>query len=343
MKAMVLEHFGESLQHREVEKPSIGDRDVLLRVKACGLCGTDLKIYDGKVLTVKLPRIMGHEVAGVVEEVGRQVNGFSPGDNGVVHIYITCGTCYYCRNARENDCQSLEGRIGFELDGGFGEYLQVPERNLFKVSPKVPLEEASILSGSVSTPLHALRTQGRLRMGETVVIIGIGGLGIHTLQLANNLGGRVIAVDIDDKKLEIAKAFGAEAVINSSRENSVAVIREVTGGLGADLVIEVIGGPTIPEVLEQSVKMLRLGGRLVILGYEYGQRFYLDPQTLVYNEIEIIGSRSSTRQDLIDVISLVERGRIKPLIAEKIPLEKANEAFGRLRKSTVVGRMVLVL
>jgi propanol-preferring alcohol dehydrogenase len=343
MKAMVLRKFGEPMEYLEIEKPSIGEQDVLLRVKACGLCGTDLKIFDGKVPTVKLPSIMGHEVSGVVEEVGRKVKMVRPGDHGVVHIYITCGSCFYCRNSRENDCQSLEGRIGFELPGGFGEYLRVPEKNFFTVSPKVPLDEVSILSGSVSTPMHGVRTQGRLRMGETAVIIGIGGLGIHTLQLAVNLGARVIAVDIDDRKLEVARSCGADAVINSSREDFPAAVRDITGGLGADLAVEVIGGPKIPEVLEESIKCLRLGGRLVIMGYDYGQRLAIDPQKIVYDELEIIGTRSSTRQDLIDVISLVERGKVKPLITERVPLEQANGALRRLRHSEAVGRMVLVL
>jgi len=343
MKAMVVQKFGEPMEYAEAEKPTMGDQDILLRVKACGLCGTDLKIFDGKVPTVKPPAIMGHEVSGVVEEVGKEVKSARPGDQGVVHIYITCGSCFYCRNARENDCQSLKGRIGFELPGGFGEYLRVPERNFYKVSSHVPLDEVSILSGSISTPLHAVRTQGRLRLGETAVIVGIGGLGIHTLQLAVNLGARVIAVDIDDRKLAVAKSFGADFAINSSKENFPAAVRDLTGGLGADLAVEVIGGPKIPEILDQSVQGLRLGGRLVIMGYEYGQRFLVDPQKIVYDELEIIGTRSSTRQDLIDVISLVERGKIKPLITERVPLAQANEAFWRLRKSDAVGRMVLTL
>jgi 2-desacetyl-2-hydroxyethyl bacteriochlorophyllide A dehydrogenase len=343
MKAMVVTKFGAPMEIQEVARPKFGDTDVLIRVKACGLCGTDLKIFDGKVPTVKLPSIMGHEVSGIVEEVGKGVKGLRPGDHGVVHIYITCGSCFYCRNARENECQTMEGRIGFELPGGFGEYLRVPERNFYKVSPKVPLEEVAILSGSISTPIHAVRTQGRLRMGETAVVIGIGGLGIHSLQLAVALGARVIAVDIDDKKLDVAKSFGADVLINSAKVDWPAAVRELTGGLGADMASEIIGGPKIPEVLDQAIQCLRLGGRLVILGYDYGQRLAIDPQKIVYDELEIIGSRSSTRQDLIDVISLVERGKVKPLVAETVPLAEANDAFRRLRHSEAVGRMVLML
>jgi 2-desacetyl-2-hydroxyethyl bacteriochlorophyllide A dehydrogenase len=344
MKAMVVERFGEPMEYREVETPSIGDRDVLLSVRACGLSGTDIKIYDGKVPTIKAPIIMGHEIAGVVEEVGKNVKDFHPGDHGVVHIYLTCGTCFYCRNARENDCQNLEGgRIGFEVNGGYAEYLRVPERNLFKISPNVPFEVAAIIPGPVAAPLHAVRNQGRVRMGETAVIVGAGGLGIHAVQLAVAMGARVIAVDIDDEKLQAAESFGAEEVINAEKADFVSAIRDLTGGLGADMILEVMRGPKIPEVLDLSVQALRLGGRLVILGYEHGQRFPMDITKVFYDEIEILGSRSYTRQDLIDAISLVERGKVKPLFSQKVPLKEANEALKRVRKSEVLGRIVLVI
>jgi len=152
-----------------------------------------------------------------------------------------------------------------------------------------------------------------------------------------------VGVDIDEKKLQLAKTFGADVVIDSSKTDFVEAVWDMTGGLGADLIVEVIGGPKIPEVLEQSIKALRLGGRLVIMGYDYGQKLSIDPQKIVYDELEIIGTRSSTRQDLIDVVSLVERGKVKPMVSERAPLEEANEAFMRLRKSEAVGRLVLTL
>lgn len=343
MKAMVLEHFGEPMILREVPEPTIGPEDILLRVKACGLCATDLKVYDGAVKSVQLPRIAGHELSGEVAEIGSAVQGWQGGDHGVVYINIPCGSCYLCRKGRENDCTRNLRRIGFEEDGGFGEYVRVPARNLCKISRDVPQEQACILSGTMSTPLHAIRTQGRLQAGETVAIIGIGGLGIHTLQLAVVMGARVIAVDISEEKLAAARTFGAEATINSLQCDFAAEIRRLTGGEGADLIVEIVAGTQVPIVLEKSIDALRLAGRLVLLGYQYGQRFSLDPQKVVYDELEVIGSRSSIRQDLMDVISLVERGKVKPVISECFPLEQANEAFEKLRKSASLGRMVLLL
>ena len=205
------------------------------------------------------------------------------------------------------------------------------------------MEQACILSGSIATPLHGIRTQGRLQMGETAVIVGIGGLGIHTLQLAVAMGARVIAVDISEEKLEAARNFGAEAIINSSEGDFVSEIQRLTDGEGADLIVEIVSGSQIPIVLEKSIQALRLCGRLLLLGYQYGQSFSLDPQKIVYDELEIIGARASVRQDLVDVIALVEKGRVKPVISECFPLEQANEAFAKLRRSASLGRIVLTL
>lgn len=343
MKAMVLERFGEPMVLKEVPEPDISPRDILLRVGAVGLCATDLKIYDGYVKSVELPRIMGHELAGEIAKLGSEVKEWKVGNHGVVYVNIPCGECYLCRKGRENDCTRGLRRFGFEVDGGFGEYVRVPAGNLCKISTDIPMEQACILNGTMSTPLHAIRTQGRLQAGETIAIIGIGGLGIHCLQLAVSLGARVIAVDISDEKLEAARNFGADATVNALQCDFPPEIRKLTDGQGADVIVEIVSGSQIPVVIEKSIEGLRLAGRLVLLGYQYGQQISLDPQKIVYDEIEVIGSRASTRGDLVDVISLVERGRVKPVISECFPLEQANEAFAKLRNSTRVGRMVLVL
>ncbi len=176
-----------------------------------------------------------------------------------------------------------------------------------------------------------------------MVIIGLGGLGIHTLQLAVAMGARVIAVDIADDKLEAARSFGAEETINSSRIDFVAEVLRLTGGEGADVIVEIVAGSQIPIILEKSVQALRLCRRLLLLGYQYGQTFSLDPQKIVYDELEVIGSRASIRQDLMDVITLVETGKVKPVISESFPLARANEAFIKLRNSSSLGRIVLTL
>ena len=340
MKAMVLEAFRQSMVLRERDAPRPGTGEVLLQVKGNGLCGTDLKVHNGDVRSVQLPRIPGHEFSGVVVEVGSGVAGVQVGDQGVVHIYRTCGHCHYCSTARENMCPNSPGRYGFEIDGGFSDLCVVAARNFFRVAAQIPIEEAAILSGSISTPYHALR-RGRVALGETVALFGMGGLGLHALQLTRALGARAIAIDIDAAKLERARELGADATINSRSDDPVAAIRRITDD-GADVSVELIGGAAIPQVLEQAMNALRVGGRLVIVGYDYGQQFPIDPSNMVYRWIEVIGTRSSTRADLRNVISLVEAGRVRPIISSRFPLTEANAAFEQLGRSEGVGRILMV-
>ena len=169
----------------------------------------------------------------------------------------------------------------------------------------------------------------------------MGGLGLHALQLVRALGARAIAVDIDEAKLERARELGADETIDSRSEDPVAAIRRLTDG-GADAAVELIGGAAIPAVLDQAMRALRVGGRLVIVGYDYGQQFPIDPSEMVYRWIEVIGTRSSTRADLRKVISLVESGRVRPVISTRFPLTEANAAFDQLRRSEGVGRILMV-
>ena len=176
MKAMVLQQFHAPLRWQEAPEPEIGSRDVLIKVVANGLCATDLKIADGLVPTVPLPHIPGHEAAGEVVEVGVDVPGLQPGDHVTVYPTEGCGFCDYCRRGLENYCVTAP-RTGFEINGGFSQYMRVSGRNAVKVSPEVPWEDAAIIPDAIASVYHALTQKARVQAGETVVIIGIGGLG----------------------------------------------------------------------------------------------------------------------------------------------------------------------
>ncbi|HUZ90083.1 MAG TPA: alcohol dehydrogenase catalytic domain-containing protein [Candidatus Acidoferrales bacterium] len=341
MRALVLEQKGGPFVWHSVERPVVERDEVLVDVKANGLCGTDLKILDGQVSTVTMPAIIGHELSGVVIDVGSEVSNVAVGDNVVVHIYVGCMTCKHCRLGFENRCPDVR-RLGFEIAGGFAEVIKAPSRNVLRVDPKIPLEEVAILSGSIATPFHGLRTRARISLGDWVALIGVGGLGIHALQLARELGGRMIAVDVTADKLEKALELGAEAAIDASHEDVPARIRALTGGRGADVVVEIVGGASIPPVLATSFQCLAQGGRLLVLGYGYGYPLQVDTAQLVYGQWEIQGSRSSAKQDLADVVELVERGRIKPIIAKTFPLDQVVEAMHELRTNPPLGRIVLV-
>lgn len=339
MKAMVLERFGEPMSWREVPDPRPGPREVLVGVRANGVCATDLKISDGVVSSVTLPHILGHEVAGEVVEVGAEVEGLEPGAHVTVYPTLGCGACEACRTGRENLCQQAP-RTGFERDGGFSQYMRVMERNAVRIDQAVPLEEAAILPDAVATAYHALIRRARVRVGETVVVVGVGGLGIHAVQMARIIGARVIAADLAPEKLRAAERFGAD-LVNSGAEELAARVRALTGGLGADVVAECVGGDAVSSVLNESVACLRPGGRLVVVGYAYRQPLSVDTAELIYGQWSILGTRASTYQDVVDVVRLVESGHLKPVVSARFPLERANEAIAVLRESPPLGRIVL--
>ena len=229
MKAMVLEQFGEPLAWQEVAEPEIGPRDALIRVAANGLCATDLKIADGLVPTVPLPHVPGHEAAGEVVAVGAAAGGLQPGDHVTVYPTEGCGFCDACRTGRENYCLEAP-RTGFEINGGFSQLMRVAARNAVKISPEVPWEEAAIIPDAMASVYHALTHKAKVQAGETVVIVGVGGLGIHALQLARLMGARVIAADVASDKLQGAGQFGPDALVNSREESLPQRVRELTGG-----------------------------------------------------------------------------------------------------------------
>jgi len=340
MKAMTLKAFGKPLAWEEVPEPRPGPREALVEARANGLCATDLKIVDGLVRSAKLPLLLGHESAGVVREVGEEVEAVRPGDRVVMVCKQTCGRCRMCRAGHEEMCLHSPGRLGIELDGGFGQLVAVPERNLVKVGPGVSLEAASLIGGTLASPLHAIR-MARVELGETAALFGLGGLGLHALQILRHLGANVIGVDVKEEKLQKARELGASHTVNAARTDPVRAVLEATEGLGADVALEIVGGAAVPPVLQQCLDLLRPGGRLVILGYHYGQTVPLDPAKLVYKWAQIIASHNHSVQDVADAASLVNDGRVRAVISGTAPMREANDALAQLRAGDPVGRIVL--
>jgi 2-desacetyl-2-hydroxyethyl bacteriochlorophyllide A dehydrogenase len=339
MKAMVLERFGEPLQWREVPLPQLGAGEALVRITACGLCGTDLKISAGKLAGTPLPLIMGHEPAGEVVEVGSAVSNVQVGDQVAVHFYVTCGQCEYCRTDRDSLCPNLSGRLGFELDGGFAEYVKVPAGNLFSISSSVPPEQVAVLGDCVATVWHGVRRRAQVQPGQDVVVMGTGGLGVHAIQVLRLSGARIIGVDIAPEKLELARQMGADEVVDARHEDVAARVLDLTHGAGVDAVLEFVGSP---EVVQTDLSVLKRGGVLVLLGYVPGQSFQAASTDVVLTEKRMVGSRASSKQDLIDVIRLVERGLLKPVITKRFPLEQVNQAMSLLASGQILGRAVVV-
>lgn len=329
MKAIQLVEIGAPLQEQDVPMPTVGDGDVLVRIEAAGICHSDAHYRAGKSPVGPLPQTLGHEVAGVVEQVGSEVVQVRTGDRVCLHYLLTCGECEYCRQGREQFC-AKGAMIGKHCDGGYAEYIAVPARNAVIIPEEVSFEEGAVLMCSSSTSFHALR-KAQLRAGETVAVFGAGGLGVSAIQLALTMGALyVYAVDISRDKLDVAEKYGALAV-DASRDNPVAVIQDLTRGRGVDVAVEVIG---LPQTMQQAVQSLAVFGRAVLVGIAEEP---LEVQTyteLLGKEAHIIGCSDHLLQELPLLIEFLRQGRLSlaHAITETIPLDavKINRALNDL-------------
>ena len=341
MKAMVLKKFNQPLELTDMDTPQIKEDEILLKVRGCGICQTDLKIIGGKIPRefVRLPAIPGHEIVGEVVEAGEAVSGISQGDLGVVYICVFCHECEMCLAGRQNLCLNLK-RIGFDLYGGLAEYIRIPAHTFcpFKrnLSLDFPVHDLAITADAIGTPYHAITRFADVKAGQNILIVGAGGLGIHAIQIAKLYGTKVFVVDMDLNALNLAKEFGADVAFEPAE--ALEAIQELTNGLGVDAVLEIVG---LPETLSWSLPSLKRGGKLILVGYAPGRPFPLDAMAMHFHEWQIIGSRFVTKPELKQIIKLIEDGKIKPVVTKTFPLKQANEAFEALRSRTTLGRIVM--
>ncbi|MBS7742672.1 MULTISPECIES: alcohol dehydrogenase catalytic domain-containing protein [unclassified Chelatococcus] len=340
MRAMLMPSFGgpDVFECREVPMPRCAPDQMRVRVHACGVCGHDLLNRAGHFPHTRLPAVMGHEIAGTVEEAGPLVTRFAPGDRVAMIQRMPCGVCALCRSGRENLCTSGPGFYGEDVSGGYGSHVLATERNAVKLPDSIPLEIACTLSCAIGTGFHALR-RAQLTLGDSVVITGAsGGVGIHTVKLARLLGLRAIAISSSPDKVERLRAAGAAEVVVAPDFQFHKEVKELTGGLGADAIIEIAGRPTFAS----STRALRAAGRMVIVGNVDPGSVALNPAMAILREMDFVGSAHATVADLQKVIALVERGEIAPEIAGVLPVEDAAEAHRRMEARGTSGRMVLL-
>ena len=339
MKAMVLKEFNQPLSLEEVEKPHYGENDVLVKVKAAGLCGTDLKIQQGKIPVKVLPLIQGHEISGVIAETGSKVKDFKVGDEILVSFYIPCNECELCKAERQTICENLIGRLGFELNGGFAEYVMVPESSLIRKPKELSFPEAAIISCSMGTVYHALLKRAKIKEGDCIAMIGAsGGLGLHAIQIAKNFNVQVIGVDVTEEKLKLMKKYGADEVINASKDNWGERIVEISGGRGADKILEFVSRN---ETVEKDIKVLRKGGKLVLIAYSNLVPLQINSLKVVLNELEILGTRAGTKEEIEKCVELIVEGKLKPVISKTYPIEEINQAMSVLKEGKLSGRITL--
>ena len=332
MKAAVLHKPGAPLAVEDVDDPQPGPGEILIKVKACGVCHTDLHLAAGEWRLPKLPLIMGHEAVGTVEAVGAGVTSFKAGDRaGVPWIYSTCGACEYCTSEREPLCPSI-AVTGFMVDGGYAEYVKAAASHAIAVPPELDFVDAAPLYCAGLTPYRALKASGA-RVGETVAVWGVGGLGHYAVQIARACGARVVAVDIQSSKLDLARELGADVTVDASREKPEDAIRALGG---AHVVLNL--APTA-QAIAQGFAALRRGGTLVLVGLPPGD-FTLPILGTVAKGIRILTSGVGTRQDLREVLALAAAGRIKT-VAETCRLDEINDVFDRMRAGRIRGRVVV--
>lgn len=303
MKAVRLVQIGKPLEMQEVPVPPVGDDDILVRVKAAGICHSDVHYRAGTSPVRTPPVTPGHEVSGIVEQTGSVVSNVKAGDRVALHYLVTCGKCFYCTRGNEQFCVAGE-IIGKHRDGGYAEYIVVPARNAVPLPDEIPFEHGAVLMCSSATSFHALR-KARLQPGETVAVFGAGGLGMSALQLARVFGAvSVYAVDINDEKLALAERYGATPV-NASKHDPVVEIRRLTDGKGVDVALEVIG---LPQTMEQAVRSLGIFGRAVMVGITQ-KRFEVDSyHDLIGKEAQVMGCNDHLLEELFSLVRFVQRG-----------------------------------
>jgi propanol-preferring alcohol dehydrogenase len=332
---------GQPLESRDVTPREPGEGELLVRVRAAGICHSDAHYRAGLSPMGPLPITLGHEIAGTVERAGPLVRAHAPGDRVCLHYLLTCGTCGPCRNGRETFC--VRGAmLGHHVDGGFAEAITLPARNAVRLPKTIPFEHGAIMMCSSATALHALR-QGRLAPGERVAIFGCGGLGVSAVQLARVLGAaEVYAIDIRAEKLALAERLGAVAV-DASGGDPVARLADATRGAGIDVALDLVGASA---VMRQAVRCLAPRGRAVLVALS-DQRLELEPyREILGREAELIGSNDHTLAELAELIALVERGALDlaPAVTATVPLDAAaiNGVLDALEQGRAGVRTVVV-
>lgn len=342
MDAVVFEEHGgqEVLEHTTVDVPDIGSEEMLVDVKACALNRLDIFVREGiPGAHLELPHISGGDIAGVVAEVGEDVDTVEPGDRVLVDPRITCGECEYCLKGETNRCSDdVHGNLGEEYWGGLAEYVAAPAKNAIQMPDHASFEETAALPIAYATAWRMLISRAETDPGETVLVLGAsGGLGTAGVQIADYLGAEVYAATSTEEKAERARERGADHVINYEEEEFDRAIWDATDKRGVDVVFEHVGEAT----WEQSIRSLTNGGRIVTCGATTGPKATTDIRYLFTREETILGSRGWQRGELETVADLVWRDEFKPAIDRTLALEDAIEGIRAMENRELTGKVLI--
>ncbi len=341
MKAVMLRKFGEpnNLKLESLPDPRPDRGEVLIKVRACGVCYHDVIMRRGKLPGTTVPAVLGHEVVGEVIGVGLGVTGWKVGDRAATLQRMSCGDCEQCRANRPSLCKIDRRFFGEEIHGGYAQLMTAPVRGIAKVPEGLAWEDAAIACCTTGTAIHVCRTRGRIKAGDTVLITGAsGGVGMAAVQLCRLDGARVIAVTSNEAKVGALKAAGASEVVVSPDLKFGSAVRKVAGGDGVNVALEIVGSQTF----SQTLKCMAPAGRVVVVGNLDTGEAQLNPGLVIVKELEIIGAYATTKDELETAFDLVAKGLIRSDVTEVLPLEQAAAAHFRLENREVVGRLVLI-
>ena len=333
MRAIELPAVGAPLRPTRRPVPEPGPGEVRVRIEACGVCGSDVFLQKGGFGDkVAFPVIPGHEAAGVVDALGDGVAEVRPGDQVALYYITVPGGDAWAAHGRPNISPYVT-RMGVDVDGAFAEHVLRPVAALIRPRAPVPPPVLAVLTDAVATPLHGLKRVGRLQAGETLVVLGVGGLGSNAVQLGKAFGARVIAVTRSPAKLALARALGADETVPADEGDPVAAVKALTGGHGPDVVIQCVGSAAVDE---QAIAMGGPGGRVVLIGSSLDP-FRARAVDIFWRELAVLGSRGFVPDDIRDAIDLYLDGtlRVDHLVERVRPLEEANEALEDLKAGRV--------
>jgi alcohol dehydrogenase, propanol-preferring len=353
----------ESLQIQQIETPKPKGSQVLIKINSSGVCHSDIHLWQGGYegaggqflkttdRGVKYPLTPGHEIAGTIESMGEeaqvQVQGaagtggaaaaFDKNQKVIVYPWIGEGLCPACRIGQENLCDKPRS-LGIYTDGGYADYVLVPSyKYLVKLDEDMDLDASATLSCSALTAYGAVRN-ATLNPYDNLVVVGAGGLGLMAIQLAKSItGAKIIAMDLDDNKLDVAKKNGADNTINSKKEDPLKAIMELTDKMGADAIIDFVNAS---KTVETDMQLLRRRGKLVLVGL-FGGELKLNLVSMPTRAYKIIGSYTGSISEMVELVSLAKRGVIKPVVSERFKLDQATEALSRLKEGKIIGRGVI--